>query len=204
MEFSFPTIQEFLESVLINHTCSLDRIKKINERFYYLPSTTEEYNCAIIYVDDSFTALIDAFSYELAVIILNENDEPICCITSQQMIPFLYKSYNELQSFYDTVIQTTDSSVTVIDSKECVRTWTDGAEKIFSVNHNEIIGQPITRFFDYKDLEILQSLHDGKSIVAQFHQPRPDLFVLINSKTVNCNYEIIVAVFSKKDFTNKV
>ena len=36
MAFSFPTIQEFLESALINHTCSLDRIKKINERFYYL------------------------------------------------------------------------------------------------------------------------------------------------------------------------
>ncbi|EOO68337.1 sigma-54-dependent transcriptional activator [Bacillus cereus VD196] len=204
MAFSFPTIQEFLESALINHTCSLDRIKKINERFYYLPSTTEEYNCAIIYVDDSFTALVDAFSYELAVIILNENDEPLCCITSQQMIPFLYKSYNELQSFYDTVIQTTDSSVTVIDSKEYVRTWTDGAEKIFSVNHNEIIGQPITRFFDYKDLEILQSLHDGKSIVAQFHQPRPDLFVLINSNPVYCNDEIIGAVVSETDVTNQV
>ncbi|MED3158435.1 sigma 54-interacting transcriptional regulator, partial [Bacillus thuringiensis] len=111
---------------------------------------------------------------------------------------------NELQSFYNTVIQTTDSSVTVIDSKECVRTWTDGAEKIFSVNHNEIIGQPITRFFDYKDLEILQSLHDGKNIVAQFHQPRPDLFVLINSNPVYCNDEIIGAVVSETDVTNQV
>ncbi|MEC2473477.1 AAA family ATPase, partial [Bacillus thuringiensis] len=69
MAFSFPTIQEFLESILIDHTCSLNHIKQVNGKFYYLPSTTEEYNCAIIYVDDSFTALIDAFSYELAVII---------------------------------------------------------------------------------------------------------------------------------------
>ena len=60
---------------------------------------------------------------------------------------FFISYYNELQAFYNTVIQTSDSSVTVIDDKECVRTWTDGAEKIFSVNHNEIIGQPITRFF---------------------------------------------------------
>lgn len=150
MAFSFPTIQEFLESALINHTCSLDRIKKINERFYYLPATTEEYNCAIIYVDDSFTALIDAFSYELAVIILNENDEPLCCITSQQMIPFLYKSYNELQSFYDTVIQTTDSSVTVIDSKEYVRTWTDGAEKYFQSIIMRLLGNRLLVFLIIK------------------------------------------------------
>ena len=64
--------------------------------------------------------------------------------------PFLVKSYNELHSFYNTVIQTTDSSVTVIDDKERVCTWTDGAEKIFSVKHNEIIGQPITHFLTIK------------------------------------------------------
>ena len=58
--------------------------------------------------------------------------------------------------------------------------------------------------FDYKDLEILQSLHDGKSIVAQFHQPRPDLFVLINSNPVYCNDEIIGAVVSETDVTNQV
>ena len=52
--------------------------------------------------------------------------------------------------------------------------------------------------FDYKDLEILQSLHDGKSIVAQFHQPRPDLFVLINSNPVYCNDEIIEQSFQKQ------
>lgn len=204
MTFSFPTIKEFMKILSIDCTSNMKHINTVDGTFYYLPSTTEEYSCGYIYEDDSFTTLIDALSHALAVVIINKNEEPICCITAQQMIPFLYKSYTELQSFYNTVIQTTDSSVTVIDEKECVRTWTDGAEKIFSVNHNEIIGQPITRFFDYKDLEILQSLHDGKSIIAQFHQPRPDLFVLINSNPVYCNDEIIGAVVSETDVTNQV
>ncbi len=43
-----------------------------------------------------------------------------------------------------------------------------------------------------------------KSIVAQFHQPRPDLFVLINSNPVYCNDEIIGAVVSETDVTNQV
>ncbi|MFK4330224.1 transcriptional regulator with PAS, ATPase and Fis domain [Bacillus sp. RC240] len=204
MAFSFPTIKELIKILSIDCTSIVKRMKQVGEKFYYLHSPTEEWRCTVIYEDDSFTTLIDAFSHELAVVIIKENQEPLCCITAQQMIPFLYKYYNELLAFYNTVIQTSDSSVTVIDDKECVRTWTDGAEKIFSVNHNEIIGQPITRFFDYKDLEILQSLHDGKSIIAQFHQPRPDLFVLINSNPVYCNDKIIGAVVSETDVTNQV
>ncbi|MET7016881.1 sigma-54 interaction domain-containing protein [Bacillus mycoides] len=204
MAFSFPTIKELIKILSIDCTSIVKRMTQVGEKFYYLHSPTEEWRCAVIYEDDSFTTLIDAFSHELAVVIIKENQEPLCCITAQQMIPFLYKYYNELLAFYNTVIQTSDSSVTVIDDKECVRTWTDGAEKIFSVNHNEIIGQPITRFFDYKDLEILQSLHDGKSIIAQFHQPRPDLFVLINSNPVYCNDKIIGAVVSETDVTNQV
>ncbi|MGR5939369.1 hypothetical protein ACT7CW_03300 [Bacillus pacificus] len=50
----------------------------------------------------------------------------------------------------------------------------------------------------------MQSLHDGKSIIAQFHQPRPDLFVLINSNPVYCNGEIIGAVVPETDVTNQV
>lgn len=204
MTFSFPTIKEFIKILSIDRTSTIQHMKQEGENFYYLPSSTEECSCAVIYEEDSFTTLIEAFSNNSAVVIVNENLDPICCVTAQQMIPFLYKSYNDLLAFYNTVIQTTDSSVTVIDEKECVRTWTDGAEKIFSVKYNEIIGQPITRFFDYKDLEILQSLHDGKSIIAQFHQPRPDLFVLINSNPVYCNNEIIGAVVSETDVTNQV
>lgn len=149
MAFSFPTIKEFLKTLSIDHTYSTQHIEQVDEKFYYRPSTTEEYNYAVIYEDESFTALIDGVSNELAVIIMNRNKEPICCITAQQIIPFLVKSYNELQSFYNTVIQTTDSSVTVIDDKERVRTdrW---RRKDFSVKYNEIIGQPITRFLTIK------------------------------------------------------
>ena len=89
MAFSFPTIKEFLKILSIDHTYCLQHIEQINEKYYYRPSTTEKYNCAVIYEDDSFTALIDGFSNELAVIIMNRNKEPTCCITAQQIIRFL-------------------------------------------------------------------------------------------------------------------
>ncbi|KFN00982.1 AAA family ATPase [Bacillus clarus] len=204
MAFSFPSIKELIKYFSTNNTFDISHIEQRHGEFYYYPSSAEPFTCAVLYEKDSFSTLIEAFSNHLAVVIVNKTQDPICCITAKQMIPFLYRSYNQLQAFYETVIQTTDSSVTVIDDKECVRTWTDGAEKIFSVQHENIIGQPITRFFDYKDLEILQSLHTGKSIVAQYHQPRSDLFVLINSNPVYCENKIIGAVVSETDVTNQV
>ena len=97
MAFSFPTIKEFIKILPTDHKSILEPIA--SEKFYYIHSSTEKWRCAVKYEDDSFTALIDAFSHELAVVIMNENEEPIYCITTQQMIPFLYKYYNELQAF---------------------------------------------------------------------------------------------------------
>ncbi len=148
--------------------------------------------------------LIQAFNHHSIAVILDANKNPVGCITAAQMLGFLHNSYNQLKAFYETVTQTTDASITVIDKNERVRTWTEGAEKIFSVNHQDIIGQPITDFFDHKKLEILQSLHEGKSIVSQHHQPRSDLFVLINSNPVYFNGQIIGAVVSETDITNQV
>ncbi|PGC23081.1 sigma-54-dependent Fis family transcriptional regulator [Bacillus pseudomycoides] len=204
MAFSFPSIKELIKYFSTNHTFDISHIKQKNGEFYYLTAHTKELLCATLYEEDSFSNLIKAFSNHFAVVILNKTQDPTHCIPVTQMVPFLYNSYNQLQAFYNTVLQTTDSSVTVIDDNERVRTWTDGAEKIFSVKHGDIIGQPITHFFDYKDLEILQSLHKGKRIAAQYHQPRSDLFVLINSNPVYCDNKIIGAVVSETDVTSQV
>ncbi|MEH7457211.1 sigma-54-dependent Fis family transcriptional regulator [Bacillus pseudomycoides] len=199
MTFSLPSIKEAVQHFLTDTTFGTNHMEEKNNEFYYhgLP-------CQVVHEQDSFSTLIEAFSNHAAVVILNTNQNPVCCITAAQMIHFLQNAYKQLQAFYETVIQTTDSSVTVIDDRERVCTWTEGAEKIFSVKHQDIIGQPITHFFDYKNLEILQSLHEGKSIVAKYHQPRSDLFVLINSNPVYCDDQIIGAVVSETDVTNQV
>jgi transcriptional regulator with PAS, ATPase and Fis domain len=186
---------------------SLDKhhiIQRNNEFYYRLTEQTAELPCKVIYEDDSFSTLIEAFTHHSIVVILDKNRTPIGCITATQIISFFHNSYNQLKAFYETVIQTTDSSVTVIDNNERVCTWTDGAEKIFSVDYQDIIGRPITDFFDYENLEILQSLYQGKSIVGQHHQPRSDLFVLINSNPVYFNDQIIGAVVSETNITNQV
>lgn len=203
--FSLPSVKEIMKQYLIDISFDTQQIEQKNGEFYYRStSNTPDVLCKVVYEDDSLFTLIQAFSHHSTVIILDTNKHPVGCITAAQLIHFLHSSYNQLKAFYETVIQTTDSSVTVIDDKERVRTWTEGAEKIFSVKQQDIIGRPITDFFDYKNLEILQSLHKGKRIVGQHHQPQSDLFVLINSNPVYFNDQIIGAVVSETNITNQV
>ncbi|KYG26729.1 sigma-54 interaction domain-containing protein [Priestia endophytica] len=201
MVFSLPSVKELIMNV------SFDRshIERKNGEFYYRSTAkTSELLCKTVDENESFSTLIEAFSHHSAVVILDPNKKPRGCITASRMIHFLYNYYNQLKAFYKTIIQTSDASVTVIDANENVCTWTEGAEKIFSVTRQDIMGQPITDFFDYKKLEILQSLYKGKSIIGHYHQPRSDLFVLINSNPVYFEGKIIGAVVSETDVTNQV
>ncbi|MBT2645158.1 sigma 54-interacting transcriptional regulator [Bacillus sp. ISL-34] len=205
MLFSLPSVKEIIKRLLMDTPFDKDHIEEKNGEFYYCSTAkTHELPCKVVYEDDSFINLIQAFSHHSTAVILDTNKNPIGYITAVQILNFLYNSYYQLKAFYETVIQTTDASVTVIDDKERVCTWTEGAEKIFSVNNQDIIGRPITDFFDYNNLIILQSLHEGKSIVGQYHQPRSDLFVLINANPVYINGQIIGAVVSETDVTNQV
>ncbi|HDX9590937.1 TPA: sigma 54-interacting transcriptional regulator [Bacillus pseudomycoides] len=205
MMFSLPSVKEIIKQYLIDTSFNKQQIEQKNGEFYYRSTPkTSELPCKVVYEDDSLFTLLQAFSHHSTAIILDTNKHPVGCITAAQIIHFLHNSYNQLKAFYETVIQTTDSSVTVIDNNERVCTWTEGAEKIFSVKRQDIIGRPITDFFDYKNLEILQSLHKGRRIIGQHHQPQSDLFVLINSNPVYFNDQIIGAVVSETDITNQV
>ena len=204
MGFSIQTVKEMLKSSL-GKPVNVKNLVQRNEDFFYHPAENAALiPCKSVNEDVSTETLIQLFKHHSAVVLLDHKKQPTACITTGQMIDFLYNAYRQLLAFYETVINTSDSSVTVIDANERVRTWTKGAEKIFSVKAEEIIEQPITKFFDRNKLEILQTLHTGKRIHGQYHQPRTDRFVLINSNPVYFNNRIIGAVVSETDITNQV
>ncbi|WP_369899492.1 sigma-54 interaction domain-containing protein [Bacillus manliponensis] len=195
MAFSLRSIKEFMR-----YDEKTDDNRQDGELYDQAKTTL----CAIVSEEEPLPSLINACYQHSVVTITNQNGDVMYQITASQVMEMLYMHYNRLLAFYNAVIQTTDASVTVIDDEERVRTWTEGAEKIFSVKQNEIIGKPITYFFDYHNLEILQSLYKGKSITKKYHQPRSDLFVLINSNPVYLHEKTIGAVVSETDVTNQV
>ncbi|ONK21756.1 sigma-54-dependent Fis family transcriptional regulator [Bacillus sp. VT-16-64] len=203
MALSLPTIREVLHTKIRPN--NMDYILERDGRFFYQKSPFEkEWRCKTVYEDDTFMALTNAFQETFVTVVLDANDKPNGYITAAQMIQFLYTSFQHVSAFYEAVINTSDSSVTAIDADGRVKTWTKGAEEIFSIKQEEILGRLITDFFEPDKLEILHSLHKGKSIKNKQHHPRSDLFVLINSNPVYYEEEIIGAVVSETDVTSQV
>ncbi|QCJ45354.1 PAS domain-containing protein [Bacillus sp. S3] len=183
----------------------LPSVKEIIENnFLHLNQVDHEGTLGRANLDDSFSVLAELCKHYPAIIVIDSSGQDLGCVTTEQIIDFLHDAYNQLKAFYETVIDTMDASVTVIDADERVRTWTQGAEKIFSVKKDEILGKPIIEFFEHQHLEILESLHSGKRIRGKHHQARSNLFVHINANPVYFNERIIGAVVSETDVTNQV
>ncbi|MED4014628.1 sigma-54 interaction domain-containing protein [Sutcliffiella cohnii] len=121
-----------------------------------------------------------------------------------ELLMFLEREYKILNAFFESVLNTIDASCTAVNANQEVIVWTKGAEQIFSVKHEDIIGNPITDFFKEEHLELLNTLKNGTSIRQKQHQARDDLVVLINSNPVYLNNEIIGAVVSEMDITSQI
>ncbi|VDG98090.1 Transcriptional regulatory protein ZraR [Lysinibacillus sphaericus] len=137
-------------------------------------------------------------------LITNDSNEYVGFLTYEVFSKHLFIEYQRAQAYLKTILETIDESCTVIDQDANVLYWTTGAEKIFSVKEKDIIGQPITNFFSAERLEILKSLNDGTSLYHSQHHARKDLVVMINSKPVYLNEEIIGAVVSETDITSQI
>lgn len=185
MSLSLPPLKEAVKKLLIT-----DNIEVM---------TSISLSC-----NRSWDDLLSALKQCPTITIVDDEGHSLGYLSAGQIAEFIYHHFNQLSEYYHAVLKTSDSSVTVIDENGIVCSWTEGAERIFSVNNQDIIGKPITDFFEYEKLEILQSLNEGKSITGHYHQPRSDLFVLINSNPVYLNGHIIGAVVSETDVTHQV
>ncbi|MED3737557.1 sigma 54-interacting transcriptional regulator [Virgibacillus pantothenticus] len=142
--------------------------------------------------------------YSCLVVLKGNSNEMIGYIHVTAFIPQLLTNFRELQAYISTILDTVDESCTVINQSKRVIAWTKGAEQLFSVNKEKIIGQSITDFFSRERLEILNTLEKGTSVYHHQHQARENQVVLINSNPVRLNDTIIGAVVSETDITSQI
>lgn len=137
-------------------------------------------------------------------ILYKEKDSYIGYISFGELAERLTQEYRKINAYFETVLNTIDESCTVVNANQEVIVWTKGAERLFSVKKEDIIGKPITDFFNPERLELLNTLEKGTSLYHKQHYAREDLVVLINSNPVYLDDEIIGAVVSEMDITSQV
>ncbi|WP_298789170.1 sigma-54-dependent Fis family transcriptional regulator [uncultured Marinococcus sp.] len=152
-------------------------------------------------INASIAALLDTEDF---VVLLNEHHKPEGIISTSNISSKIYSRYTFIESCFETMIETIDSSVSMIDEKENTFVWTSGAEEIFSIKQKDILGEKMTEFFDTSMLKLYESFQYGKSYYRHQHQPREDLVVLINTNPITVEGKIVGAIAAETDITNYV
>ncbi|MBE1553336.1 sigma-54 interaction domain-containing protein [Sporosarcina limicola] len=183
-------------------------IKKMSELYHVEISHQGEEGiyrlCKTIPLSSTCKQVYESLDESTTVIVKNPDGEYIGYITPSSFSEDLLNEYERMQAYLHTILNTIDESCTVIDSDTNILYWTKGAEKIFSFKEHEVIGKPITDFFNPDRLEILKALKDGTSLYHSQHHARRDLVVMINSSPVYFKEEIIGAVVSETDITSQI
>ncbi|MFF3021501.1 sigma-54 interaction domain-containing protein [Gottfriedia sp. NPDC057948] len=125
-------------------------------------------------------------------------------INSAVLVSKVFASYQYLEAYFKTMIDTMDGSVSIVDEAGKTVVWTQGAERIFSIPKEEIIGYKMEEFFPKDMLLNKVTMETGQSFRQKHHKPREDLFVMINSSPIFINDRIVGAVAAETDITSQV
>ncbi|GAY78122.1 response regulator of zinc sigma-54-dependent two-component system [Sporolactobacillus inulinus] len=173
-------------------------------RKYKLPSEEIPAGSACLIPFDDSWAAISKKACQYDYLLLLKDQEVVGYIKTCELIPMILESYMYLKAYSDAILETTDSTISVIDEQMNTVVWTSGAERLYSIKKEDILGKPITDFFSASRLDNLRIIQSGEHFYHKQHQPREDLFVLINSNPVKVNDQIIGAVSCETDVTRQV
>lgn len=127
---------------------------KSSEQTFYRDDTGKIF----IKLDDS-QIFCDIFSFDTPLptilnscehnkpILFTMNDDIIGYTTSTLLLSNLFTEHLKANIFFDTILNTIDESCTVIDENQNVLYWTKGAEELFTLKEQDVLGRPITDFF---------------------------------------------------------
>ncbi len=201
------TEEELASIVKTEYPKKVFHIKDGEIRFIKLTEQQEPLRyllCDVIATDEEIEDVIEKLKQHEYLIATDHDGVIVGYVTSYELNKKLLAAYQHVQAYISTILDTIDESCTVIDNDKRVLAWTKGAEQIFSVKQDEIIGKPITDFFKPDRLEILNALNDGTSVHHSQHHARENQVVLINSNPVYFDEKIIGAVVSETDITSQI
>lgn len=160
---------------------------------------------AVVNIDDSLQSITQAFRVA-PLAIVESNGTPVGYISSSDVIEATLQAFRHLEAYFSTTLETLnpDVAITLINEEGHVAVWTSGAEHIFSIRRDEIIGKPASDFFQVDRLQSLRTLKTGESAHKMQHRPRQDMFVLINSNPITLDDQIIGAVAAESDLTTQM
>lgn len=125
-------------------------------------------------------------------------------IPFKKIVQVIFQQWKICRTYYETLICAVDHAITAVDREGNIVSWNHKSEEIFQCSHDEIMGKPITDFFEQDSLEVVSVLKNGKGVIRKYHQPYPGVSVLINALPVVLNKKVIGGISVEQDITDVV
>ena len=116
----------------------------------------------------------------------------------------LHEAHRRLQAQFAALMNTLEESVCMVDEAGRVNGWNPAAERLYGIKAPEILGRPLADFFPGRDQCSLRALATGASVHEKLHEPRPDMWVIINAHPIRMGDRIIGALAVEQDVTTMV
>ncbi|WP_458125567.1 sigma-54 interaction domain-containing protein [Paenibacillus sp. Z3-2] len=174
---------------------------------YSQPNRTTPYGSLpvpVVSASIQLAEVIPLFAASPFILIKNDQGEWKGYISVSDVLHAMMHAHRLMEAYFETTLETAGSALTLIDEEAKVAYWTSGAEHVFSISKNDIIGQPAADFFPPDRLQSLKTLYTGETVYRKQHQPRPDLFALINARPVQLDGRIVGAVAAEVDITTEI
>ena len=135
------------------------------------------------------------------VLVMNDK-EPFGFLTSGMLTELLANGLDELRQHFFTVLDGSGEMIIVTDDKHKVLYLNQKAESFYQIQRENVVGNDLKSFFS--TLVLTDVLTSGVPVMESYHQPKPGLYVLINSLPVKVGDRLVGGVSLEQDITRMV
>lgn len=158
----------------------------------------------IIYSQDTRLSELDWPLPFRDLALINENHDLVGWVPFSRLYEEVVNLWQLTSNLYQTLLQTVDDAVTVIDRNGHVISWNNSAEQLYNCSKEQIIGKPITDFFKEESLMLMSTIQNGTSIRHQYNQSSSDVHVLVSTMPLSRNGELVGGISVERNINDLV
>nr|WP_238457665.1 sigma 54-interacting transcriptional regulator [Desulforamulus ferrireducens] len=137
-----------------------------------------------------------------ALVCRNSQGKILGVLSYDQVFHNLALKLCETEARINAVVETVDEAICIVDSNDVVVVWNSRAEELYGIKADDIIGQPVHKFFS--NLVVTKVNKEWQEIRSLPHQPVEGTHVLINATPVRLGAKVIGGVSAEKNVTEIV
>ncbi|WP_332692199.1 sigma-54 interaction domain-containing protein [Halalkalibacter lacteus] len=133
-----------------------------------------------------------------------ENDEVCGWIPNSTLMREVFKQWKLTKAYYDALLNSVEDAVTTVDSNGNILFLNHNTEEMYGLLLNEVYGQSITKFFEKEAVVLMSTIKEKQGVTNKYHQPNPNVYVLINTSPVYVGTEVVGGISIERDITQMV